>query len=224
MSWQSFRCICTLPASRRLSKTAAIFIAWEAGGASRIGAARYSITDVGLCNVPLGVPTKPARVTFCCQRGHSTVQLRWNSSCFSLLKPQTGTIPPQLRFDVRKLRPSFVLQGGTQFPIGPRLGKRIPFRAGIPGCIFRKRPVWETVSRSELKFWVAVSPRGPVGKLHPGSSFNSGTRFPRGPPGEIESQNPSAGPLWCKVTCPLCTNLLIERRCVFALSCMGAIG
>ena len=37
------------------------------------------------------------------------------------------------------LRPSFAFQGGTQFPIGPRLGKCVPFRVGIPGCIFRDR-------------------------------------------------------------------------------------
>ena len=68
-----------------------------------------------------------------------------------------------------------------QFPIGPRLGKCVPFRAGIPGCIFRKRPVWETISRFEPEFWDAVSPRGPIGKRYPGIRPDGGMRFPNDP-------------------------------------------
>ena len=67
-----------------------------------------------------------------------------------------------------------------QFPIGPRLGKCVPFRAGIPGCIFRKRLVWETISRFEPEFWDAVSPRGPIGKRYPGIRPDGGMRFPEG--------------------------------------------
>lgn len=59
----------------------------------------------------------------------------------------------------RKLHPILSLHSGTRFPQGASSGKRIPFRAPIPGCAFRLSFTW---------------------KLRPSLSVYSGMQFPLG--------------------------------------------
>ena len=82
---------------------------------------------------------------------------------------------------LRKMHPGIPTRNGTHFPSRGPMGNCVPFRAGIPGCIFRKRPVWETISRFEPEFWDAVSPRGLIGKRYPGIRPDGGMRFPNDP-------------------------------------------
>lgn len=52
------------------------------------------------------------------------------------------------------------------FPFGPPLGKRVPFRASIPGCSFRLKRHPETASQSEPEFWDGFSAWGDVDAGH----------------------------------------------------------
>ena len=94
---------------------------------------------------------------------------------------------------------------------GPR-GNRVPFREQIPGRSF---------------------PEGPIGKLHPSLSADSGLQFP------LDASTGKLIPFRCsRVGCGFRSrpvweamaqnshrsDLSIERRCVFALSCMVTIG
>ncbi len=90
---------------------------------------------------------------------------------------------------------------------GPR-GNRVPFREQIPGRSF---------------------PEGSIGKLHPSLSADSGLQFPldasTGKPIPFRCSGVGFGfrsrPVWeAMAQNPPCANLSIERRCMFALSCM----
>lgn len=91
-------------------------------------------------------------------------------------------------------------------------GSRIPFRAPIPGRAFRYRPQPEGPSRSGAPEWDAVSPRGPIGKSGTGIRLSSGMRFPQ------QARLGNHGPEF--LLHRSCTDLSIEHRCMFALSCM----
>ena len=106
-----------------------------------------------------------------------------------------------------------------QFPVGPRLGKRVPFRAGIPGCIFRKRPVWETISRFEPEFWDAVSPRGLIGKRYPGIRPDGGMRFPNDPSGTEEN-----GSVWAVLALRFKTDVVRPMSSLVAFLPDGELG
>ena len=125
---------------------------------------------------------------------------------------------------------------GTRFPRRHPFGNRTPLFRRIPGCSFPMGAPGETASHSEtlkrfsVSEWDAVSPGAPIGKLHPGIRLNSGVRFPKGcrlgnrVPESPPAPGCSASHLLGKAICPHCTDLSIEHRCVFALSCMVTIG
>ena len=110
------------------------------------------------------------------------------------------------------------------------------FVEGAGGCFCSRgkpRPVWEIVTRFGRRFRVAVSPRGSIGKLHPSLNADFGTQFP------LDASTGKLIPFRCsRVGCGFRSrpvweamaqnshrsDLSIERRCVFALSCMVTIG
>ena len=110
------------------------------------------------------------------------------------------------------------------------------FVEGAGGCFCSRgkpRPVWEIVTRFGRKFRVAVSPRGSIGKSHPSLSADSGLQFPldasTGKPVPFRCSGVGFGfrnrPVWeAMAQNSPCTDLSIERRCVFTLSCKLKIG
>ena len=54
-----------------------------------------------------------------------------------------------------------------RFPLGPPLGKRVPFSEQIPGRIFRWARHQENESHSELRFRDVLSAWAAIGKAHP---------------------------------------------------------
>lgn len=79
----------------------------------------------------------------------------------------------------RKLHPILSLHSGTRFPQGASSGKRIPFRAPIPGRAFRLSFTWKLRPSLSVYSGMQFPQSHAIWKAHPILSTQSGTWFPR---------------------------------------------